>query len=118
MSNSNEILDGLNNLLKDVDLEQFTSLLSNLNINPAETSEKPRTESKLDLSNLSSLISNIDLEEVRSLLSGLNFDYLKEFGLLNLKPGSQKNSGIFNIEELETALNEITERMQNLNKPK
>jgi hypothetical protein len=107
--NNNDMLDGLNDLLKNVDLEQFTSLISNLN-------EKGAMDSKYDLSSLNSLISNIDLEEMRSLLSGLNFDYLKDFGLLNSKFDSQKTSGLFNIEELETALYEITSRMQNFNK--
>lgn len=121
MSNNNELLDGLNELLKNVDLEQFTSLLSNLNIKGTdkentETSENLLTNSKLDLSSLNSLMSNIDLEEVRSLLSGLNFDYLKNFGLQNSKSTNQKSSGLFNTQELETALQEITKRMQNFNK--
>ena len=109
MPNNNDMLDGLNDLLKNVDLEQFTSLISNL-------SGKGVMDSKYDLSSLNSLISNIDLDEMRSLLSGLNFDYLKDFGLLNSKFDSQKNSGLFNIEELETALYEITSRMQKFNK--
>jgi len=113
VSNNNEILDGLGDLLKNVDLEQFTSLLSNLNINPKDTVEKPSMEPQLDKTTLGSLISNIDLEEVRSLLSGLNFDYLKDLGLVNSNSDYKKNAGVFNIEELEAALYEVTKRMQN-----
>lgn len=97
MPNNNEILDGINDLLKNIDLEQLTSLISNLNVKDADTSKKDSTEPKFDLSSLSSLISNIDFEEVRSLLSGLNVDNLKDL----------------NIEELQTALNQVTERIQN-----
>ena len=121
VSNNNEILNGLNELLKNVDLEQLTSMISNLNIKDTdkegtEVREKPLTNSKLDLSSLNSLMSNIDLEEMRSLLSGLNFDYLKNLGLLNSKSTDQKSSGLFNTQDLETALNEITKRMQKFNK--
>jgi hypothetical protein len=97
LSNNNEILDGINDLLKNIDLEQFTSLISNLNVKGADTNKKDSIDPKFDLTSLNSLISNIDFDEVRSLLSGLNLDNLKNL----------------NIEELQTALNQVTERIQN-----
>ena len=118
MSNKTEILSGVTNLLKNVDLEQLTSLISGLNIkDDGVTSRKGLSESKFDLSSINSMISNIGLEDVRSLLSGLNLDNLKGSGLLNLESAFKGSSGLISIEQIQDALNEITERMENITKP-
>ena len=117
MSNKNEILGSVTNLLKNVDLEQLTSLISGLNIKGDEdTSRRGSSESKFDLSSINSLISNIGLEDVRSLLSGLNVDNLKGSGLINLETAFNGSSGLLNIEKIQDALNEVTERIQNITK--
>lgn len=138
MSNNDDSLGGLGDILKNVDLSQLTSLISSFNTKTTESDQDNSLASKIDLSKISSLISNIDLgqignlissfrpeqsedQEQNSILSNLNLGNfnLENLGLDNLKNlnfDNLKDSGLFNFEELQSALSDFTEKMQGFRK--
>lgn len=138
MSNNEDILSGLNNLLKNVDLSQLTSLMSSFNTASPEGAKQNPLASQIDLSQITSMLSNIDLGQIgsllsgmklgesedseedddqpNSLLSGLNLDALKNLNIQGLNLDNLNGSGLFNIEELQAALSDFTEKLQGFRK--